>query len=228
MFSNVKETVLVIAPHPDDETFGCGGTLLRHQHEGDGVHWLIVTSMEASADFSSVDCAIRSSEIDAVAARFNFSSTTKLTFPPAGLDVVPRAQLVRAIAAAVHEVRPTTIYVPYPGDAHSDHLETFAATVACTKWFRNAFVLRILCYETVSETDAALIPAVGPFAPNWFVNIDQWIEDKVSIAHIYRSEFGDFPFPRSAEAIRALASVRGVAAGFHAAESFMLIRNRQP
>ncbi len=37
--------ILVIAPHPDDETLGCGGTLLRHKAEGDEIHWLIMTKM---------------------------------------------------------------------------------------------------------------------------------------------------------------------------------------
>ena len=34
--------VLVIAPHPDDETLGCGGTLFRHKANGDEIYWLIV------------------------------------------------------------------------------------------------------------------------------------------------------------------------------------------
>ncbi|HOL48574.1 MAG TPA: PIG-L family deacetylase, partial [bacterium] len=35
--------VLVIAPHPDDETLGCGGTLLKHIANNDNVYWLIIT-----------------------------------------------------------------------------------------------------------------------------------------------------------------------------------------
>ena len=45
MTSNQKSVVLVIAPHPDDETLGCGGTLLRHLGQGDDIDWLIVTSV---------------------------------------------------------------------------------------------------------------------------------------------------------------------------------------
>ena len=37
--------VLVIAPHPDDETLGCCGTLLRHKSKGDEIHWLILTNI---------------------------------------------------------------------------------------------------------------------------------------------------------------------------------------
>jgi len=37
--------VLVIAPHPDDETLSCGGTLLKHKSIEDEVHWLILTNI---------------------------------------------------------------------------------------------------------------------------------------------------------------------------------------
>jgi LmbE family N-acetylglucosaminyl deacetylase len=36
-------TVLVIAPHPDDEVLGCGGSLLLHNDAGRGVHVLYLT-----------------------------------------------------------------------------------------------------------------------------------------------------------------------------------------
>ena len=49
--------VLVVAPHPDDETLGCGGTLLRHVAEGDSVHWLIATAMRTDAGYEVADVA---------------------------------------------------------------------------------------------------------------------------------------------------------------------------
>ena len=43
---------LVIAPHPDDETLGCGGTILKLKAQGVAVHWLIVTTIEGVSGFS--------------------------------------------------------------------------------------------------------------------------------------------------------------------------------
>ena len=45
--------VLVMAIHPDDETLGCGGTLLKHRANCDAVHWLIVTSIKEEDGFAS-------------------------------------------------------------------------------------------------------------------------------------------------------------------------------
>ena len=37
--------IIVIAPHPDDETLGCGGTLLRERKLGSRIHWINITSI---------------------------------------------------------------------------------------------------------------------------------------------------------------------------------------
>ena len=43
---------IVIAPHPDDETLGVGGTLLRRKSEGGSLAWVIVTTMPAEYGWS--------------------------------------------------------------------------------------------------------------------------------------------------------------------------------
>jgi len=42
----MRNKILVVAPHPDDETLGCGGTLLRHKKNGDEIYWMIVTNID--------------------------------------------------------------------------------------------------------------------------------------------------------------------------------------
>jgi LmbE family N-acetylglucosaminyl deacetylase len=101
----------------------------------------------------------------------------------------------------------------------------FNAVAAGTKWFRHPSVRRVLAYETLSETDFGLNASPG-FKPNVFVDITHFIDKKIEAANVYASELGKFPFPRSPEAIRALASVRGATSGFQAAEAFELLRER--
>jgi LmbE family N-acetylglucosaminyl deacetylase len=83
----------------------------------------------------------------------------------------------------------------------------------------------VLAYETPSETEFA-IAAERAFRPNYFVDIDDFLEDKLAAVGIYASELAAFPFPRSVEVLRALAALRGAAAGFRAAEAFELLRER--
>ena len=222
----MNRDVMVVAPHPDDETLGCGGTLLRHRLEGDRIHWLIATSM-VNGDYSPARVAERKAEIDAVATAFGFTSVHQLELPAAGVDRMARAEVVRAIGRVFQTVRPSVVYLPYAGDAHSDHAAIFHASAASTKWFRLESITEVLVYETLSETDAGIDPDASGFRPQLFVDISRQLEEKLRIMAIYRSELEDFPFPRSIEAIRALAMVRGAAMGAPAAESFMVLRQRR-
>jgi len=219
----MTQSVLVVAPHPDDETLGCGGALLRHQAGGDALHWVIVTSMPSDA-YSAALRERRAAELREVARLYGFASTRELGFPAAGLDAVPRAELVDKMSAAFTAARPDVAYLPHPGDVHSDHRVAFEAAAACAKWFREPAPRRVLVYETLSETDAALDATAQPFRPNVFVDITAHLERKLEILQRYSGEIGEFPFPRSVEAVRSLARVRGAASGCAAAEAFQLLR----
>ncbi|MGH7579769.1 MAG: PIG-L deacetylase family protein [Gemmatimonadales bacterium] len=215
--------ILVVAPHPDDETLGCGGALLRHRADGDAVHWVIVTAM-SPATHSAARREQRAAEVREVARLYGFASTQELGFPSAGLESVPRAELVEKMSAAFQAVRPDVAYLPHPGDSHGDHRAAFEAAASCAKWFREPTLRRVLTYETLSETDAALDPTEQPFRPTVFVDITAQLERKLEILGRYDGEIGEFPFPRSLEAVRALARVRGVASGCAAAEAFQLLK----
>lgn len=216
--------IIVIAPHPDDETLGCGGTLLRHKAEGDEIHWLIATAMTFEQGFSDERIAARAAEIDAVTRLYGFASVQSLGFPTTRLDVMPMGDLVAAISKAFQSIMPEVVYTPFKGDVHSDHAVVSDAVIACTKWFRHASVKRVLSYETLSETEFGISPDVSGFRPNVFVDIHPYLDRKIEILRTYAAELGEFPFPRSVEAVRALAQLRGSAAGCKAAEAFMLLK----
>lgn len=218
------DIVLVVAPHPDDETLGCGGTLLRHRAEGDVVHWLIVTAMDETSPEWRNRIQAREREIEAVARHYGVSTVHRLGFPAARLDSLPRADVVGKIGAVVRTVAPNVLYLPFPGDAHSDHAVTFDACAACTKWFRHPSVRRVCAYETLSETEFGLSPVADAFRPNRFVDVTVHLNGKIEAMRLYAEESGVFPFPRSEEAIRALAALRGSTVGCAAAEAFMTLK----
>ena len=128
--------VIVIAPHPDDETIGCGGALLRHAAEGDSIHWMIVTAMQEGLGFSLERMESRADEIEKVSKRYGFFSVHSLQFPTTRLDTIPLREIVQKIAAVFQNLKPEIVYLPSRTDVHSDHRIVFDASTACTKWFR--------------------------------------------------------------------------------------------
>jgi LmbE family N-acetylglucosaminyl deacetylase len=216
--------VLIVAPHADDESLGCGGTILRHISEGDDVHWLLVTGMSHSSGFTEKQITQRQKEIVQVHKRYGFSERYELNLPPAALDTLAKGDVVSEVSKIIKEVEPEIVYTVYRNDAHSDHEIVFDAVMASTKSFRYPFVRRVLAYETISETDFGMKPEDGGFRPNVFNNISVYLEEKLNILDIYESEMGVFPFPRSRKSLIAIARVRGVQSNNEAAEAFMLIK----
>lgn len=216
---------IVIAPHPDDEVLGVGGTLLRRKSDGEKIAWLIVTSISVENGWDARKVKERDEEIQKITELFGFDEVYRLNFPPAKLDTIPMSDLVSKISEIFTSYEPEEVFVPHPSDIHTDHRVVFDAVASCTKWFRYPSVKRVLAYETISETDFNLAPS-NIFRPNIFVNIESFLGDKLKAMDIYSSEMKPFPFPRSKEAITAVASVRGASAGFKAAEAFELLRER--
>lgn len=220
----MTSSVLVIAPHADDEVLGCGGTIGYHVDRGDDVYWALVTDIPSGSMIGNASSLLREGEIDEIKSMFGFEGICRLGFVPAKLDTVPKGELVAALNKVFCEVQPETVYVPFPGDAHSDHIAVFQASMACCKWFRQPSVKHILAYETLSETNFCVDPTVTPFRPNYYVDISLHLERKVNGLKVYKSEFSNHPFPRSEAAVRALAKLRGSDVGVEAAEAFMTLR----
>ena len=216
--------ILAIAPHPDDETLGCGGTLLRHKDEGDQVFWLIVAGISVAAGFSAKAVASRDGEIDAVAQAYGFDGVYRLKHITARLDTVPMRELIDDVGRVISEVQPNTIYMPYWGDVHSDHKLVFDAVAPCTKSYRYTSIRRIRAYETLSETEFGLRLDHSGFLPNLWVDVSKYLDKKIEIMRLYQGEIGEFPFPRSDRNLRALATLRGATAGCEAAEAFISLR----
>ena len=216
--------IAVISPHPDDETLGCGGTILRHRAENNSNHWIILTGMTEEQGYSFHQIEERQKEIETITELYDFTAVHRLNLPTAQLDTIPLGKIVRELGALFNEIKPATIYLPNRSDVHSDHRITFEAAWSCCKPFRYPFIQRVFMYETLSETDFAPPFSESAFLPNSFYNISGYLEKKVEIMRHYNNEMKDHPFPRSEKNIRALATLRGAAAGVNYAEAFMLLK----
>ena len=216
----MKNNILVIAVHPDDETLGCGGTLLRHKSNGDKIHWLICTSINEDNSYFKK----RVNEIKKVSKLFKFDSVHNLPFETTKLYQYNMNEIIEKISTIVKKIKPNIIYLPFKEDVHTDHKKIFEASYSSTKSFRNPFIKKIYMMETLSETEFAPSIKKESFVPNTFVDISKFIKKKILIMKVYKSEIDIHPFPRSEKSIKALASLRGSTSGCKYAESFVLLK----
>lgn len=221
----MSRSIAIISVHPDDETLGCGGTMLKHRAAGDSLHWLIVSRALAS-QWSDELKAVKAAEIKAVAEAYEMSSWKQCEFPAAHLDTVAKNDLIHAINGFLDSIQAETVYLVHGGDVNSDHAAVFDAVTSVVKPFhlKRLGIRRVLCYETLSSTDAAPALAHRAFLPVVFSEITPWIDRKIEIMGLYASETQAELMPRGASAIRALARWRGATIGCEYAEAFMPLR----
>ena len=218
--------VLVIAPHPDDETLGCGGTLFRHKANGDEIYWLIVTGISVEIGWSKDAVIKRDNEIEEVSKKCGFSNVFNLRLPTTKIDTLPLSDLIEKITDVYKKVEPEIIYMPFAYDVHTDHQIISKALQSTLKWFRYPYIKKVYMYETPSETEFNFIET-RVFRPNVFVNITKYVDEKIETMKFYAGEIGEFPFPRSEKTLRALATLRGSQSGFDSAEAFELVYERK-
>ncbi len=214
---------LVLAPHPDDEVLGCGGTIARLTAQGSEVHVAIVTRGREPR-FTAAAADTVANEAARAHAMLGVTRTHMLGLPAAELDRLPRADLNTAIAAIVAEVAPDTLFLPFVGDLHFDHQLVFEAALVAARPRGADYPLRLLAYETLSETNWSAPTLAPAFAPNVFVDIMDQIDRKLEAFACFASQCRPFPDERSLETLRALAILRGSTVTRVAAEAFMLIR----
>ncbi|WP_423818744.1 PIG-L deacetylase family protein [Salinimicrobium sp. TIG7-5_MAKvit] len=216
--------VVVVSAHPDDEVLGVGGTLLKHIKRGDTVYWIVTTGLIENHIFSKERVESRKQEIKEVERTIGISKTFLLRYPTMSLSSRSVIEMVSDISEIFNEVKPEIVYCVNRSDAHSDHRVTFDAVMACTKSFRYPFIKKVLMYECLSETEFAPALPEKAFIPNYYVDISNFMDNKIKTMQIYDSELGEHPFPRSIENIKALATYRGASVGVKYAEAFQLIK----
>ena len=217
--------ILFISVHPDDETLGCGGTILRHKCNGDEIHWLIITGPTENHPYGfSNDFIIeRQKLVCQVAEEYNFDKVTELNLPTQLLHSIDLRDLIIKIDERINEIKPQIVYMMFKHDVHSDHRIAFDAAYSCTKNFRKPFIERIYMYEVLSETEFSPALQATSFIPNVFIDVTDYFDKKIEIMKLYDTEIMTDYLPRSLNSIRALGRYRGSRLGVKYAEAFMLL-----
>ena len=201
---------MVIAPHPDDESIGCGGTICLHRESGYKVRVLFLSSGERGVDGVSKATArsIREAEAERAGEVLRLDGMDFLRLPDLRLSdhIDSGAQLLHKI---LQSQSPSLIYLPHLDEAHPDHQAALPIVRAALAQFSGqGKTAELVFYEVWSPMTCY----------GWAEDISHFIRQKLRAVRCYKSQLRSFRYDH---AVRGLNQYRGsLAAGSHYAEVF--------
>lgn len=219
----MKKRILVVAPHPDDETLGAGGAIAKFVDQGHEVSVLVVSG-HLPPVYSREDYETTVREADKAFSILGIAGSRFLEIPATMVGEQPVGVLNGKVAGMIKEIEPHIVLCPFP-DRHIDHRVVFESVMVATRPVAAGRGIELLAaYETLSETHWNAPHMEPNFVPNWIVDITAQIGRKIDALTCYESQIPAFPGARSVEAAKALAVFRGTQAGFSFGEGFQIIR----
>jgi LmbE family N-acetylglucosaminyl deacetylase len=220
---------LLIAAHPDDELLGCGATASRLAAEGNDLHIAILGEGISSRyprreDTDKGLIKELRGKAEKVGKLLGARELFFFDLPDNRFDTIPLLDVVKKTEDLISKIKPEIIFTHAASDLNIDHEITHRAVLTATRPLKGpAAVREIYAFEIPSSTEWAF-NQFGHFKPQVFFDVKDTIEIKIKALGIYESEVREFPHPRSAEAVRAIARRWGSTAGLEYAEVFETVR----
>ena len=199
----MTEGLLAIICHPDDETFGCGGTLALHAEKGESVDVLCLTLSDEERR-GELECACNALGVN---EPIIFSDRT----------LVYSSDLIKRISDIIVERRPRIVFTHLPFDYHREHRLAYELVKEAIEWAAHTttysepwLVERLLLVEISS-----LIPQ-----PHVLVDITDVMKRKVNAVNCYITQLAKFPWGYYEKFTEKKAGLRGVQGGCEYAEAF--------
>ncbi len=223
----MKNNILIIAAHPDDEVLGCGGTIARLSSEGQEVNVLILGEGITARDRRR-NSAKRKKEIwtlhkqtDKANLLLGVKKVINLGLPDNRFDELPLIEIVKKIEEVKNKINPKVIFTHYRNDLNIDHRTTYRAVITATRPIKGELVQEIYSFETISSTEWNFPQT---FSPNVFFDISKFIDIKIKAMEQYLSEIKKNIHPRSSRGIKLEAESHGIKTGFDFVEAFEAVR----
>ncbi len=207
--------VLVIAPHPDDECFGCGGSLVLHTNSGDPVKVIFLTD-GSRADFAGKHrkedyIRLREEEARKACEILGVSDIEFWGLPDRGLE--PDSRNIDRLADVLNNYKPGLIYVPSPFEFHPDHRA--AAEIV----WSSVQKADVDCEVAFCEINTAI-------RVNTLVDISSVIELKKKASESYNSQMENIPYSDIALSLNRFRSL-SVSSHSAYAEGFFLMKSEE-
>tara|TARA_Y100000741_G_scaffold362589_1_gene348662 strand:- start:1554 stop:2192 length:639 start_codon:yes stop_codon:yes gene_type:complete len=208
--------ILVLAPHPDDEVLGMGGTIKKLSKKNKIS--LVVMTDGASAQYKDPKMInVRKQSCKKSSKILGISNIEFLKFKDMMLDSITQLEINKEIERMIEKYKPEIVFTSPKNDLNMDHQVTFNSTLVATRP-NSSGVKQVFSYELPGFVKE-------PFLANYFEDITKEFTHKIRAFKNYKSEIRKFPHARSIEGIENLAIYRGIQSGLKKAEAFQLIRN---
>jgi len=227
------QRLLVIAPHADDESFGCAGTMARIKNLGGEVYCLccsvgdlkhydgkdgIVTAGTREQEFKNVMDYLKVDDWEILYR----DEQTHLR-----LDTIPRRELIalfeRDAKLALDRLQPTMLAIPV-SSYNQDHEAVFrAAWTAARPGVRGvkAFQPIVIGYDNTSFFWSL---EHEKFHPNFYIDISDFLDQKLKALSMHQSQMRDTLHHSSLQNVDYIARARGREISVEAAEAYMTFR----
>lgn len=215
--------------HPDDEVLGAGATIHRLISEGNEVAVAIMANNAAAR--SNISETLADDEAEALRI-MGVEKSFVADFPNIKMNTVAHLDLVKFIESCIEDFGAEAIITHHPSDTNNDHVQTaYAVQAACRLFQRKPNIpalKKLLFMEVLSSTEWSLDSSSNRFVPNFFVEIgEEGVELKLKALKAYKGIMRPYPHPRSVEAVKGLAAIRGAQAGCNYAEAFECVFGRE-
>ncbi len=209
----MAKTILVIAPHADDEVLGCGGYMIKEIEKGAKVYVLFGT-IGGSDVRQPID--ERKSEVEKVAKACGFDYGVIAYNYDAMMDKIEDKKIIGVIDKAIADLKPDEVLVNYPS-RHQDHKKMYECCMAAMRLKEGFMPPFFALYEYPFITNME-VPNGGLF----YYNIEDVLDRKVSLFGLYKTQVKASPSPLNEEGIRSIARMRGMESGVKYAEMFYI------
>lgn len=219
---------LTVTAHPDDEVLGFGGSSFVLNTAGHTTYNLILSGNVEARSFRPEIEALKK---HACIAQEIIGAQEPILgpFPNIRFNTVPHLEIVQFIEKHISEIQPDIVITHHPYDLNNDHYHTSKACQAAVRLFQRKPVkpLKALYFmEIPSSTDWAFPIDGQQFRPDTFIEIgEEGLSKKIQALYAYEGVMRAYPHPRSDEAIRALAVLRGSQVGRNLCEGFQTAMN---
>lgn len=220
-----KRKVMVLAPHMDDEVLGCGGTICKHKAMSDKVTVIFFAHRIYNHRFDEKKNAIEKGHALKAKKVLGYDNALFLNLNDERLDACLQ-DIIIPLEKNINKIKPDVIYLPFRQDNNQDHRAVFDAARVALRPAATPFIKEVNMYEVPSSTEQSPPLSETAFLPNFYVDIERFIDKKIRGLLCYERESRRYPHPRSREAVKILAQKRGSEIGYIYAESFLNIRRK--